>query len=243
MKMKSSDSLFFLLLILLGITTALTAAGFFYGLDTRSVPSFGPSHPPVRITLDAGHGSPDGGAVGSGGTQEKDVNLAIVLKLREVLEGRGAEVVLTRSGDSAIYDPDAETIREKKVSDMHNRLDIINNSGSDLFISIHMNAFSDKSQSGLHVFYSRNHPETEAIAAAIQDRISELTGAKVHTVKAASESLFLMKDPKPPSVLVECGFISNPDEEKLLNDDEYQAKIAFAIADAVLGSAGASLRG
>lgn len=193
--------------------------------------------------MSAPHGSPDGGAVGSGGTQEKDVNLAIVLKLREVLEGRGAEVVLTRSGDSAIYDPDAETIREKKVSDMHNRLDIINNSGADLFISIHMNAFSDRSQSGLHVFYSRNHPEAEAIASAIQDKISELTGAKVHTVKAASESLFLMKDPKPPSVLVECGFISNPDEEKLLNDDEYQAKIAFAIADAVLGSAGASLRG
>lgn len=236
MKKNSSDSLFFLLLILLGITTALTAAGFFYSRNGGSVPSFAPGAARLCVVLDAGHGSPDGGAVGSGGTQEKDVNLAIVMKLREVFEGRGAKVILTREGDSSIYDADAETIREKKVSDMHNRLSIINGSGADLFISIHMNAFSDSSQSGLHVFYSGNHPEAEAVAEAIQTRISEITGAKTHAVKAASETLFLMKDPVPPSVLVECGFISNPEEERLLNDDEYRSKIAYAIADAVLDS-------
>lgn len=229
MKPKASDSLFFLLIILLGVTAAL------FLTNLRAAPSFSNSangkH--VKIALDAGHGAPDGGAVGVSGTLEKDINLAIVLKLQEILEGRGAEVVLTRTGDSGIYDDESATIRQKKVSDMHNRLDIINNSGADLFISIHMNSFSDPSSSGLHVFYSRNHPEAEAAAAAIQDRIAAVTGSKTHAVKTASESLFLMKDPIPPSVLVECGFISNPEEEKLLNTDEYQAKIAYAIADAV----------
>ena len=119
---------------------------------------------------------------------------------------------------------------------MKKRLGIINNSNADLFISIHMNAFSDSSSNGLHVFYSRNHPEAEETAAAIQDAIAALTGAETHTVKTASDTLFLMKNPTPPAILVECGFISNPREEELLNTDEYRAKIAFAIADAIMES-------
>ncbi len=171
--------------------------------------------------------------MGYNGTLEKDVNLAIVLKIQEILESRGFRVVLTREGDNGIYDNNANTIHEKKISDMHKRLDIINKSNADLFISVHMNAFSDPSSSGLHIFYARNHPEAAPIAENIQNNIAGLTGAKVHTVKTASDSLYLMKNPVPPSVLVECGFISNPEEEKLLNDDAYQSKIAFAIANAV----------
>ncbi|MGN0181139.1 MAG: N-acetylmuramoyl-L-alanine amidase [Candidatus Ornithomonoglobus sp.] len=184
----------------------------------------------------APHGAPDGGAVGPGGTQEKDVNLDIVLKLREILESRGVRVVLTRSGDEGIYDSDADTIRRKKISDMHNRLNIINGSGADLFISIHMNAFTQQSSHGLHVFYARSHPEAEPIARAVTQSISALTGAQAHEVKTASETLYLMKNPKPPAILVECGFITNPEEEKLLGTDEYRAKIAYAIADAVTPS-------
>ncbi|MGM9937608.1 MAG: N-acetylmuramoyl-L-alanine amidase [Candidatus Ornithomonoglobus sp.] len=181
----------------------------------------------------APHGAPDGGAVGPGGTQEKDVNLDIVLKLQEILENRGVRVVLTRSDDEGIYDSDADTIRKKKISDMRNRLNIINGSGADLFISIHMNAFTQQSSHGLHVFYARNHPEAEPIASAVTQSISALTGAQAHEVKTASETLYLMKNPKPPAILVECGFITNPEEEKLLGTDEYRAKIAYAIADAV----------
>ena len=171
--------------------------------------------------------------MGASGTEEKDINLDIVLKLREILESRGARVILTRTGDSGIFDSSAKTIHDKKVSDMHNRRDIINNSGADLFISIHMNAFGDSKSSGLHVFYARNHPEAEEPAKAIQDSISALTGAKAHTVKTASDSLFLRKAPVPPAILVECGFITNPEEERLLNTEEYRAKIAFAIANAI----------
>ncbi len=187
----------------------------------------------LKHILNAPHGAPDGGAVGPGGTEEKDINLDIVLKLREILESRNVKVILTRDSDSGIFDDDAETIHEKKVSDMHNRLAIINNSNADLFISVHMNAFSDSTSSGLHVFYSRSHPEAEALASDIQDRISAITGAESHTVKAASDTLYLMKNPKPAAILAECGFISNPQEEKLLNDDSYRGKIAFALADAI----------
>ncbi len=220
--MKQIKTFCFLLFISLGIATV-----FFY---PETIPSFSQRK---TVILDAGHGAPDGGAVGYNGTLEKDINLSIVLKLREILEARGFRVILTRDGDNGIYDSSAETIHEKKVSDMHKRRDIVNNSNAELFVSVHMNAFSDPQSSGLHVFYARNHPEAESIAENIQNSIANLTGAKVHTVKAASESLYLMKDPAPPSVLIECGFISNPKEEKLLNGDEYQSKIAFAIADAI----------
>lgn len=226
MKLKFPNSLFFLLILLLGMAALL------YINYNPSVPSFSPGDR-YTVVLDAGHGSPDGGAVGPAGTLEKDINLAVVLKLQEVLESRGASVILTRESDSGIYDDDSATIHEKKVSDMNNRLKIINNSKADLFISIHMNAFSDKKSNGLHVFFSRNHPEAEQMAELVQERISEITGAKTHAVKTAASSLFLMKNPVPPAILIECGFITNEQEEKLLSTDEYQAKIAYAIADAV----------
>lgn len=226
--MHTTNKLFFLLLTL----AAVTGCFFVYSVYI-SVPSFSRGNIPT-IIVDCGHGEPDGGAVGAGGTLEKDINLAIGLKLREILESRGAKVIMTREGDNAIYDPDARTIREMKVSDMRNRLKIINESGADLLLSIHMNAFTNSKSNGLHVFYSANHPEAAELASAVQEEIARVTGAEVHDVKAASEKLFLMKKPIPPSLLIECGFISNPDEEKKLNTDDYQSRIAFGIAEAVL---------
>lgn len=225
--LNSRKSLFFLLLLLSAVIgTACIVVH-------HALPAFSGSSA-YTVVLDAGHGAPDGGAVGANGTEEKDVNLDIVLKLQEVLESRGARVILTRTGDSGIFDDEDATIHEKKVSDMHNRLDIINNSDADLFLSIHMNAFPKASSHGLHVFYARNHPEAQVQAQAITDSIAKLTGAEAHEVKTASEKLYLMKNPTPPAILIECGFITNPTEEKLLNTDDYRAKIAFAIANAVL---------
>ena len=158
---------------------------------------------------------------------EKNINLAIVQKLQEVLESKGFEVILTRSGDSGLQDENAETIRKMKVSDMNKRLDIMKNSHADIFVSIHMNSFGDQKVSGLHIFYDKNHPEIEGLAK------SEVTGAEMHAVKTADERLFLMKNPPMPAILVECGFLSNPNEEKKLASDEYQSKIAWAIASAI----------
>lgn len=187
----------------------------------------------IRIVIDAGHGDPDGGAVGVSGIVEKDINLAIAMKLREVLDAKGYVTIMTRTGDKGIYDAQSSTIRQMKRSDMNKRLAIMKNSGADLFVSIHMNSFENKSANGLHVFYSSNHEEVKKLAEMIQLRMSDITGASTHTIKAADESLFLMKNPPVPAILVECGFLSNPQEEQKLADDRYQAKLAWAIAEAV----------
>lgn len=209
----------------------LVSMSIYFLYNTTSV--FSPI-PPYTVVLDAGHGEPDGGAIGVNGTLEKDINLAITLKVQEILESNGIKVIMTRSDNNSIYDANAKTLHEKKVSDMHKRENIINNSNADLFISIHMNSFTDSKSSGLHVFYSRNHPEAEIIASAVQDAIAKITGAKTHAVKTASDTLYLMKNPTPPAILVECGFLSNPKEEELLNDELYQSKIAFAISQAII---------
>ena len=185
------------------------------------------------VILDAGHGYPDGGAVGVTGVEEKDINLAIVLKLKEIFDAKNINVILTRMGDKSLYDSESQTIREKKKSDMNTRKAIMENSDADIFLSIHMNSFSDKSANGLHIFYAKNHPEAEPLADEIQARIAEITNAETHSVKTADEKLFLMKKPPIPSILIECGFISNPEEEKKLTTEEYQTKIAWAIAEAV----------
>ncbi len=189
---------------------------------------------PFTVVVDAGHGEPDGGAVGVGGTLEKDINLSIALKVREILESHGVRVIMTREDDNAIYDSNADSLHEKKVSDMRNRADIVNKSNADLFLSIHMNSFPDHKSQGLHIFYTALHPEAKTLANNIQTEISKITGAKTHTVKTASQSLYLMKNSKIPTVLAECGFLSNPEEEKLLNDDTYQSKIAFGLSRAIL---------
>ncbi len=185
------------------------------------------------VVVDAGHGAPDGGAVGANGTDEKEINLSIAKKLQEVLEGKGIKVIMTRETDDGIWDEDAQTIREKKVSDMNNRLQIIKNSGADLFLSIHMNSFTNRRANGLRIFYDKQHPDGEALAASIQQSIADVTGAETNAVKTADTRLFLMKNPVTMSILVECGFISNPEEEKKLQNDEYRAEIAWAIAESV----------
>lgn len=156
-------------------------------------------------------------------------------KLREILESRGYTVIMTREGDSGLQEESADTIRKMKVSDMRRRREIIESSGADLFLSIHMNSFGDPKVSGLHIFYDKTHPEAEELAEAVQAKIGEVTGAPTHTVKTADESLFLMKNSPIPAILAECGFMSNPEEEKKLRDEEYQAKIAWAIAEALEG--------
>ncbi len=187
----------------------------------------------LSIIVDAGHGLPDGGAVGSGGTVEQEINIAIAKKLEEVLEGKNIDVIMTRSDESGIWTEESDSIRKKKVEDMYNRLKIMKNSDADLFVSIHMNSYTNKATSGLRIFYSPAFDEIKPLAENIQIRMSDVTGAKTNVVKAADNSLFLMKKAPIPAILVECGFISNPQEEKKLNDEDYQARLAWAIADAV----------
>lgn len=227
--MKCSKNLLISCIILLSI-------GLIMGLilQKKSVKPVFSSSETIKILIDAGHGSPDGGAVGTAGTIEKDINLSIAQKLGDILSANGFIVEYTRTGDEGLQDESAKTIRDMKLSDMKKRRELMGNSKADLFISIHMNSFTNHSAKGLHIFYSAQHEEIiKPLAENIQDHIAEITGAQAHTVKTVSEKLFLMKDPPLPCILAECGFLSNPEEEKLLSQEEYQSKIAWAIAEAI----------
>jgi len=185
------------------------------------------------IVIDPGHGEPDGGCVGALGTIEESINLKVAKKISEILEGKNINTLLTRSNSLGLWTEKSTTIRQKKVEDMHSRLEIMNKSGGDLFISIHMNSYPGTNAKGLRVFYDGNHPQIKELAENIQARMSDITGAATSSVKSADRTLFLLKNTPMPAILIECGFLSNPSEESLLKTSEYQSKLAWAISDAI----------
>ena len=187
----------------------------------------------VTVIVDAGHGLPDGGAVGIGGAVEQKINLEIAKKLREVLEAKGIKVIMTRETENGLSTLKNASIRKMKVDDMRKRLAIMKKSDADLFISVHINSYQNESASGLRVFYSANSEEIKPLAESIQERMADVTNAKTSVVKAADRKLYLMKNPPVAAILLECGFLSNPEEEKKLCSDEYRSRLAWAVADAV----------
>jgi len=185
------------------------------------------------IIIDAGHGIPDGGAVGTNGTIEQEINLKIANKIEEVLSAKGVNIIMTRKDKYGLCQEENKTIREMKIIDMKKRMSIMSNSNADLFISIHLNSFTSSKVSGLKIFYDKNHKEIKTLAESIQVRMADVTGAKTSAVMSVDRNLYLMKNSPIPSILIECGFISNQDEEKKLNEEDYQARLAWAIADAI----------
>lgn len=187
----------------------------------------------VRIVvIDAGHGQPDGGAVSSDGIMEEKINLAIAKKVSAILENRCYNVIMTREGHDGIH-TSGKTVREKKLSDMKRRAQIMNESGADAFISIHMNKFTDPSVFGAQVFYSGNAPGSERLGLAIQAELLKIDEKNKRATKCAENTIYLMKNAKIPAVIAECGFLSNSAEAAKLNDEGYQDKLAVAIADGI----------
>ena len=173
------------------------------------------------IVLDAGHGASDGGAIGTTGVAEKYINLKIAQKLQKLLEQTGATVIVTRADDSAI----AET----KRSDMRLRKNIKETSSADIFVSIHMNKFSQSKYSGAQVFYSSDD-KSKALGEAIQASMRNILNPDNNRVaKSAEDSIYILKKSDVPSVIVECGFLSNPEEEELLTQADYQDKVAWSV--------------
>ncbi len=182
-----------------------------------------------KIIIDAGHGGFDGGAVAADGTFEKDINLAVALKLRDIAEVLGFKTVMTRETDKALCDRQS-TIRKNKVEDMHNRLKIINDNADGIYVGIHMNKFEQADVNGAQVFYSPNNERSKTLAEGIQGSIAAYVQKdNKRAVKKAGDNIFLLKNAKQPSVLAECGFVSNNNELKNLKSSNYQTKIAFAI--------------
>lgn len=187
------------------------------------------------VIIDAGHGGDDGGAIGIDGTVEKDINLDIALKLEKLLKFYGFEVIMTRTEDIMTCDDGLDSLRKRKVSDIHNRFDILEKNPDAVFISIHQNKFEDNSQHGTQVFYSGNNDESKLLAESIQNSIvSVLQPDNSRVVKKSGSGIYLLYHAKLPAVLVECGFISNPAEVKKLNDENYRMKIAILIADGLI---------
>lgn len=186
------------------------------------------------IVLDAGHGGLDSGAVGTTGVLEKDVNLSIVLALRDMFEMSGFEVVLTRDEDISIYDPGVEGIRNQKLNDMDNRLEIIQKYPDSIFLCIHQNNFTDPKYFGGQMFYNNNNPQNRTLAQIMQNKFAQLQPGNGREIKLTGEELFLLKSNKNPSLMIECGFLSNPEEEQKLSTWEYQQKVAFTIYGGVM---------
>ena len=187
------------------------------------------------IIIDAGHGGFDGGAVAADGTQEQYLNLDIARKINEYLLKLGYETIMTRNDDDSIHDADAETIRQKKVSDIHNRLSIIEKNPDSVFISVHQNFYSESKYSGAQVFYSPNNPNSEQLAANIQNSIvSSLQPTNTRQIKKSDSSIYLLYHSVTPSVMVECGFLSNKEETEKLKNDNYRLQMAEAICKGII---------
>ncbi len=189
----------------------------------------------LTIVIDPGHGGEDGGATGKLSTHEKDINLAIALKLERLLKISGFNVVMTRTTDTSINDDNLDTIKERKVSDIHNRLKIIEAQGNCVFISIHQNHFTDSRYSGAQMFYSTKNANSKELAESIKSRVVELLQPEnTRETKPATSSIYLLWHTNTPAVLVECGFLSNESEAAKLNDKVYQQQMAFAIYNGFL---------
>ncbi|SHK12765.1 N-acetylmuramoyl-L-alanine amidase [Hathewaya proteolytica DSM 3090] len=184
------------------------------------------------ILIDAGHGGMDGGATSPTGTMEKHINLSISQFLREELEKTGYKVMMTRESDIGLYSDG--TIRQKKNEDLNRRCALKKDTGCNMFISIHLNKFPESKYKGAQVWYS-DHEESKELAQSLQTGLrNDLDPENKRQIKAAAGQYKILRiNDTMPAVIVECGFLSNPQEEELLKTEEYQKKIAQSLAKSI----------
>ncbi len=185
------------------------------------------------LVVDAGHGGMDGGAVGNEGTLEKDVNLKVALFLKEIAEKNGKQVILTRSEDVSLHTTDSKKVRDQKRSDLENRRSILQNNSQGIFISIHMNKYDSKTVRGAQVFYADNDSSRNLANKIQASLINGLADGNKRVAKPAPSNLYIFKGCNSTAVVAECGFLSCPEEEKLLSDTQYQKKLAQCIYNGI----------
>ena len=186
------------------------------------------------VVIDAGHGGEDGGAVSISGAIESQLNLSISQRLDSIFGLYGVNTVLLRNHDISLHSSDAQTIREKKVSDLHNRVNTIESMDDPVVISIHQNTFSSSKYHGAQVFYAKDE-RSLPLAQITQNTLREvLDPENTRKPAAVSETVYLMNHISCRAILVECGFLSNPEEDTLLQTSDYQKKLAAALAGAYI---------
>ena len=211
-----------LLCFILVIIVALIVS--FFAVSNVSIPK-----PQYSIVIDAGHGGIDGGAVGGKGISESQLNLDYSLELKKLCESVGIKVVLTRSDMNGLYSP---TSSNKKRSEMEKREKIINSSNADAVVSIHMNSFPLPSSRGAQVFYKEGDESGKAFADGVQSEL--LKNIENSRKIPAIGDYYVLNCCKKPAILVECGYLSNAEEEKLLCDKEYMEKFCKALLQGIL---------
>ncbi len=200
----------------------------------ESVPAYVPAAYELHtVVVDAGHGGEDGGAVSAAGDRESGINLAIALRCDQLLGLCGVPAVLTRADDRSIHSPEARTLREKKVSDLHNRVSLVEGQRGAMLLSIHQNSYPEARYHGAQVFYGRGE-ESRLWGELTQRTLLALDGENRRAAKPISEGVYLMAHVNCPAILVECGFLSNPEEAARLLTPEYQTKAAAALVSACM---------
>ena len=185
----------------------------------------------VCIVIDAGHGAPDGGAVSCTGVHESGINLEISRRLDDLLHLLGYDTKMLRTGNNSVY-TEGETIGQKKVSDLKERVRLVNEQENAILLSIHQNHYSDSRYSGAQMFYAQTTGSQDLAKVLQQSFVTHLNPGS-HRQAKRSQGIYLMEHVDKTAVLVECGFISNPAEEAKLRSHEYQKKICCVIASAL----------
>ncbi|MCD7738538.1 MAG: N-acetylmuramoyl-L-alanine amidase [Lachnospiraceae bacterium] len=230
--MIKKESLLSLFLSILLLLSALVLSKEAAAYHTRAVDSsarlgaVNASSHRFTVVIDSGHGGIDPGNVSSDGTLEKDLNLAIALKLQAFLEANDVTVVMTRTDDSGLY---SESSSNKKVEDMKNRVTLMEETAPDLVISIHQNSYSDSSIKGAQVFYYTTSGKSKRLAEILQESLIQRLDQNNTRQAKANDTYYLLKKTSLPIVIAECGFMSNPSELELLKSDSYQSLAAWAL--------------
>lgn len=207
--------------LLVCLYVVIIVFGVVYNYPSKSVQTASITNAKKTIVIDAGHGGFDPGKIGYDDLFEKDINLSIAKKLEQYFTQAGYTVIMTRTEDKAT----AHT----KNEDMENRVKVVNSSKADLLISIHQNSFTDPKVYGSQVFYYENSQKSESLAKNIQDEINLEIKTERPRKSALNDSYYILKQTNIPAVIVECGFLSNPEENEKLSSDEYQDKMAWSI--------------
>ncbi len=180
----------------------------------------------ICIVLDAGHGGDDPGKIGINGSKEKDINLAITKRVKMYLEANDIKVVMTREDENGLYDPGVEN---RKVQDMKRRIAIMEEAAPVATVSIHQNSYTEEYVNGAQVFYHKDSKSGQKLADLLQEVLRANLNPENHRQTKANDSYYLLKKTQIPTVIVECGFLSNSKEATLLIDETYQDKVAWAI--------------
>ena len=185
------------------------------------------------ILIDPGHGGIDGGAKSKNGTIEKDINLQIAIKLKENLEDKGYKVYMTRECDEGLY-KQGKTVKEKKREDLKKRVDLKTETNCDIFVSIHLNKIPQSQYYGWQTFFKKDNENSIKLAKSIQSNLNNAVQRENKRESLAITGKYIIDNVEIPTTIVECGFLSNPEEEALLQTDEYQNKLAWGIYNGIM---------